>query len=285
MAVCGPASVVAQSPAADAVEPGPETGRRIIRDVVYASRAAGGDLTLDLYLPTPTATPSPLVVWLHGGGWTHGNKADAVRPRYLVDAGYTVASVQYRFSQTATFPAQYDDCLDAVRFLKQAAGTYGLKAETYVVVGESAGGQLAALLGTRAPADLKPAAVIELFGPMDLVAHVRQTRRPGRQASQSVQKLVGGDPTISDDARRLAEAASPLRHVSSDDPPFLLVHGTADPLVHPDQVTEFADSLTKAGIACEVEWVDRAGHAGDAFWTPTLQARYTAFLHAKRPLR
>ena len=112
---------------------------------------------------------------------------------------------------------------------------------------------------------------------MDLVRHVNQTKQPGRQASESVQKLVGGDPASDGRARALASEASPINHVSGDDAPFLVVHGTADPLVHLDQASRFVDALKRAGVEAELVEVEGAGHAGGAFWSEDLRQRYAAF--------
>ena len=252
---------------------------RVTRDIVYETRPLGGELKLDLSVPNVKDKPKPpLVVFIHGGGWTHGDKSEGGNVAHLAESGFAVASIQYRFSQTALFPAQIEDCRAAVRFLKSHADEYGYDASCYGVIGASAGGHLAALLGVSKDADLRPAAAISLFCPTNLPRHVEQTQQPGRQPSQSVQKLIGGDPLTDDAARERALAASPVTHVHGDAAPFLLVHGTADPLVHPDQTSRFADALREAGAACEIEWVADAPHAGPMFWTPQLKQRYAAFL-------
>ena len=253
---------------------------RVVRDVTYAARESG-ELKLDLYLPAEVTAPP--VLYIHGGGWSRGDKADGRNALFLAEAGRPVASVQYRLSPAARFPAQLNDCFAAALWLRVNAPRYGFEAERYGVVGESAGGHLAALLALTGDPARRPSAVVQLFCPTDLTRHVRQTRRPGRQPSQSVQQLVGGDPTADPSARKLADRASPITHVGPDAPPFLLVHGTADDLVDTDQTARFAEALRKAGNDVEIAWVPGAGHAGPAFWGPDMQARYATFLDRHLP--
>ena len=260
-------------------------GLSVSRDVVYVELETGA-LALDVYVPeveegVEDNAPPPLVVWIHGGAWKLGDKGTWVHPLFLLEHGYAVASVQYRFSQTATFPAQIEDCRAALRYLREHADELGVDARRVGVMGESAGGMLAALLATTADehdGEVRPAAVIELFGPMDLTRHVEQSRQPGRQATTSVQELVGGDPTADEAARKLARAGSPILHVGANDPPMMVVHGTADPLVHLDQSRDFVAAVRAAGATAELVEVDGAGHASEAFWTPALEQRYAAFL-------
>ena len=145
------------------------------RDLVYA-RAGAKDLLLDLYLPEGAPRPLPLVVWIHGGGWRNGAK-EQTPARRLVERGYAVASINYRLSGEAIFPAQIHDCKAAVRWLRANAAKYGLDAGRVAAWGSSAGGHLVALLGTsggimelegglgNADQSSRVQAVVDFFGP------------------------------------------------------------------------------------------------------------------------
>ena len=261
-----------------ALEAPPEV--QATRDVVYATREVGGDLKLDVYVPHLEADERPpLVVWIHGGGWSGGDKT-WLPMLFLTERGYAVASVQYRFTQVATFPAQIDDCRDALRFLRDHADEYGYDASRIGVMGESAGGHLAALLATTgAEHDVKPAALLDFYGPHDLTRPNTIGDGPTRAAYRDLRSaLLGGDPESDPAARERAERASPVTFVDAGDPPTLVVHGTQDTLVPPEQATLFVDALHAANVKADVLFIEGAGHAGAAFWTPELHDRYAAFL-------
>ncbi len=121
---------------------------QVLRDLEYVQ---GGHARnrLDLYLPEKAPRPLPVILWVHGGGWTRGDKTNGPAFRFATK-GYAVASMNYRFSQHATFPAQIHDCKAAVRWLRANARKYGLDADHIGAWGGSAGGHLVALLGTTA---------------------------------------------------------------------------------------------------------------------------------------
>ncbi len=142
---------------ADAPEPAaaPDSGR-VRRDLAYGPHPERN--VLDLYLPEKTMTgPWPVVVWIHSGGWYTGGKGGGGAARALVARGYAVAAINYRFSQDAIFPAQIEDCQRAIRWLRAHAGEYGLDPTRFGAWGGSAGGHLAALLGTAPEAFPAPA--------------------------------------------------------------------------------------------------------------------------------
>ncbi len=137
------------------------------------SKIGEKSLTLDLYLPENCSEKVPVVVWIHGGGWRSGNK-NSPEGLWLVQHGFAVASISYRLSSEAIWPAQIDDCRAAIRFLRANAETYGLNSEKFAVWGSSAGGLLASLLGTsdekiKETHSSKIQAVINWFGPTDLL--------------------------------------------------------------------------------------------------------------------
>jgi acetyl esterase/lipase len=132
--------------------------------------------TFDLYLPKDKVSPVPLVFWLHGGAWMLSNK-DWNNVKYLVKHGYAIASVDYRLSGDATFPAQIKDCNAALSFILANAASYGIDPKHFVVGGASAGGHLALLLGLArneklfdADSSIRPLAILDFFGPTDLTS-------------------------------------------------------------------------------------------------------------------
>ena len=257
-----------------------KNGVRIERDIPYVP---DGDASqrLDLYLPEKSGgdRPLPLLVWVHGGGWLGGSKSENPGAALTARGEYASASVEYRFSDKALFPAQIQDCQAAVRFLRANAKKYHIDPDRIGVWGGSAGGHLVALLGTAGGADAFPKigenrdqsdrvqAVIDIFGPADFPAVKRQVAADKavknifnfEDMSSPYAKLFGA---VSRRAAELEKSASPVTFVSKDDPPFLIVHGTADTLVPYAQSTEFADALKKAGVDVILQTVPGGGHGG-----------------------
>jgi acetyl esterase/lipase len=224
--------------------------------------------TLDLYVPATGEGPFPLIVWIHGGAWTHGGKEHCV-PEPWALKGYVVASINYRLSQDATFPAQLEDCKAAIRWLRANAGKYRIDRDRLIAWGDSAGGHLASLLGTTG-GDPEPGpphessrvqAVIDWYGRADLS---RVCTDPA-MAGHAVARLLGGSgPTMS----AIARGASPIAHVSADDPPFLIMHGDRDATVPVQQSEAFAAALKRAKVPVTLEIIAGAGHGGEEFLKP-----------------
>ncbi len=241
---------------------------------------------LDLYLPEKAADkPLPLVVHIHGGGWVGGSKYPcAVAPMVL--RGYAVASVEYRFSQKAIFPAQIQDCQAAIRWLRAHAKEYNLDTEHVGVVGGSAGGHLSALVGTAGGKDAFPKiggneeqsdrvqAVCDIFGPADFSTVVQQAADDKNVKNIFVfntpkdpySSLIG---TKLDDKPK-ADAVSPVHYVTQDNPPFVILHGTHDTLVPYAQSEEFAAVLKEKGVAVWLQKLPGSGHGGGAFGKPVV---------------
>jgi len=203
----------------------------------------------------------PLVVWIHGDTWRDGSKADCP-VTWLALEGYAVASIGYRTSDLARFPAQLDDIRDALAEIVRRAGEWGLDPTRIAVVGHGGGGHLAALVGLADdPADDEaaaprsaPAAIALLSAPTDLTSLGPEHDRPRSPASL----LVGGPlPEV----REAALRASPVWHVSADDPPCLVIHGTADATVPVDQALRLDAVLRAVGVPSTLLLLDRAGHA------------------------
>ncbi|MGW4772562.1 alpha/beta hydrolase fold domain-containing protein [Nocardia sp. NPDC004278] len=251
---------------------------RAIPDLVYAT-VDGVDLRLDLYLPAGTAA-APLVLYFHGGGWSRGSRknygsvgwqADERTPfAQVVAAGYAVASVDYRLSDRARWPAQIFDAKAAVRWLRASAGTYRLDPNHVAAWGDSAGGYIASMLGTTggvaeleggvgvAGYSSRVQAVADWFGPTDLLSIDEQALSDGRSTVHLVEGsaesvLLG---CVASDCPERARNASPISYVSGDDPPVLLLHGRFDHIIPLGQSIEFGDALNRAGVRTEFHAYD-----------------------------
>lgn len=244
------------------------------KDIVYKTTPEK-ELALDLYVPESAQKP-PLVVWVHGGAWRAGSRAKPPA-LYLVDRGFAVASISYRFSQEAIFPAQIEDCKDAIRWLRLNAAKYGYDATRIGVWGASAGGHLVALLGTSGNGADKVQAVVDFFGPSDLTQMSKFPSKMDHDAPDSPESRLIGGPIQQN--KEKAALASPLRFVTKDDPPFLVVHGAADPLVPPNQSELLEAALKKAGVPVEYIVLKGAGHGGPEFNTPEMRDRIAGFFN------
>jgi acetyl esterase/lipase len=241
-------------------------GLTIDRDITYAS-PGGVPLKLDLYRASgDSAAKRPLIVWVHGGGWAKGSKATCRAAILARTDGYVVASIDYRLTDVAPFPAQIEDCRAAIRFLRANATAYGIDPERVGVWGGSAGGHLVALLGTSADhaawdvgehldQSAGVQAVCDFFGPADLTQIPRGVRQAGPDGTLT--KLFGGPVA---EKGELAREASPVTHVDKADPPFLIVHGTEDTTVPLKQSEILEARLKEAGVPVELMVVEGAGH-------------------------
>ncbi|MCR9200876.1 MAG: DUF1080 domain-containing protein [Planctomycetaceae bacterium] len=254
--------------------------------------------TLDLYLPADTNPREriPLIIWIHGGGWQKGSKDLIARNSFVLKHGFALASINYRLTSDAVFPAQIHDCKAAIRYLRKHARSFGIDAERFGVWGASAGGHLAALVGTSGEVSelegslgeqkfgSKVQAVCDYFGPTDMITmgeHVRT--KPGQNQPPETwpeTKLLGG--RIADHPER-ARAASPATYVSPTDPPFLFVHGDQDPLVPLNQSESLRQKLKSAGVAADLIVVEGAGHG--FFKQPEIHDQVVAFFkqHLQSP--
>ena len=217
---------------------------------------ADGRQRFDLFLPAGCSGGGmPLVVWIHGDSWRDGSKADCPI-LWLAEEGYAVASIGYRLSDTATFPAQLDDCRAAIDEIARNAEVWGIDPERIAVVGTGGGGHLAALVGLApaAPAGRRVAAICAVAAPAHLTTLGPEHDRPSSAASL----LVGGPLQ---EFREAAQQASPLTHVSADDPPCLVIHGSDDRLVPADQAIRLDASLEAAGVDSSLVLLEGIGHA------------------------
>ena len=250
-------------------------------NIEYA-KAGNKSLLLDLYLPKNQTGKIPLVMWVHGGGWKNGSK-DKLKGLWLVKHGYAVASINYRLTHEAIWPAQINDCRSAVRFLKSNADKYQLNGQI-VAWGGSAGGHLVAVLGTQdLPENEKISsrvdAVIDWYGPSDLLTMPPNTISATRTRAQVEQsngaKLLG--KTVMD-VPELAKEASAFWNVSKDDPPFLIMHGELDPGVPLIQSKKLHAKQKEVGAPSELIIVKGAKHGGKEFMTEEMNQHILNFL-------
>jgi len=244
-------------------------GTKVYRDLEYIK---GGHerQRLDLYVAEKADAPLPVIVWVHPGAWMFGSKNDVGPALPFVQKGYAVASIGYRLSQHARFPAQIEDCKAAVRWLRANAKRYNLDPDRIGAWGASSGGHLVALLGTsggvkdlegkEGPLDQssRVQAVVDWFGPTDITKMGGGHDTPDSPEA----KLIGGP--VQDNKQR-AGRANPIAYVTKDAPPFLIMHGDKDPMVPFGQSELLVTALKKAGADVTFLPVKGAGHGGPAF--------------------
>jgi acetyl esterase/lipase len=265
-------------------------GVKVERDLLYA-RTPQKDLLLDLYLPEQPAGKLPLIVWVHGGAWRGGSKDRCPAVRQVL-RGYAVASIGYRLSQEALFPAQIHDVKAAVRWLRAHAGQYLLDADRIGAWGSSAGGHLVALLGASGgvkdlEGDLgnpgqssRVQAVVDFFGPTDFLQIGKFPSRINHDAPDSPEAHLLGGPV--QENQQKAQRANPIAYVTRDDPPFLIMHGDRDETVPLNQSELLREALQRARVEVTFQVVSGAGHG---FSGPEINAQVDAFFdqRLKRP--
>ncbi|MEM9015952.1 MAG: alpha/beta hydrolase [Verrucomicrobiota bacterium] len=247
-------------------------GVRLERDIVYANHD-GIDLMLDLYIPKDASIdqPLPVIAWIHGGGWAKGSK-NRCRAVYLAQHGFAVISIGYRLTDVVQWPGQIEDCYAALRWVRESARDRGFDGNRIGVWGSSAGGHLAALVGTRPAADetisSRAQAVCDWFGPTDLLTmppNVVSENRTYEQVSQSNGAKLLGTTVL--EVPGLAKDASALYQVSPDDPPFLIMHGAKDTGVPLSQSERLHGALEAAGVDSTLVILPEGGHGGPEFQT------------------
>jgi acetyl esterase/lipase len=233
-----------------------ESTRRGFSTHEYAHRG-GRALELDLYLPDDRERPFPLIVWFHGGAWCEGTRADVVPLAMAqVGRGYALASVSYTLTPGATWPTQAHEVKCAVRWLRSNAAELGVDPQRFVAWGMSAGGHLASIVGVTGDRELEGdlgsadqsssvEGVISWYGPSELSSMGRNSIVDHDEPGSPEAQLVGGP--VPESPEEVA-SASPARYVDGRPlPPFLLVHGTVDPIVPHGQSVLLHDALTSLG--------------------------------------
>ena len=254
---------------------------------------------LDLYVPNGATSPVPLIVWIHGGGWQNGDKqlgSNSYPLRYARN-GYSVASINYRLSGEAIFPAQIYDVKAAIRWLRANAAQYNLDATRFGAWGPSAGGHLASLAGTSNDvADLEGTlggnlqyssrvqAVVDWYGVIDFLQQdvllaQNGCPNPNHNSPDSPEsRLIGcAIQTCPEAVRR----ANPMTYVTPDDPPFFIEHGTSDCTSAPGQSLLFQTFFQSVGHDSSLTILQGAGHGGPQFTAESNLVLVDAFWNAK----
>jgi acetyl esterase/lipase len=259
-------------------------GTKILRNLAYVTNGHERQ-KLDLFIPPGATNSLPLIIWVHGGAWLGGNKENNPALPYL-KKGFAVASINYRLSQHAIFPAQIEDCKAAVRWLRVHAKEHNLDADRFAAWGASAGGHLVALLGTAGDvkkfdvgANLEVSsrvqAVVDFFGPTDLTKMAKDSLPDSRidhDAPDAPEaKLIGGPVQ---ENKEKAATANPITYVAKDNPPFLIMHGNKDDIVPYQQSELLRDALQKAGVSVTFKIIEGAGHG---FGGPDIDRQVAAF--------
>lgn len=249
----------------------------------YSNIPYAGDTVLkhllDIYLPAKSGTNTPLVVWIHGGAWMLNDKyADMSymqnTVKSFIDSGYALASIDYRYSTTAVFPAQIKDCNEAVQFLYDHAAKYNLDKNRIAVIGFSAGGHLASLMALSNNNNVKEfyppgkkinfkiRCAFDFYGPSDLVMLATNPDTSVNNERNPVSILLGAMPV---DRPDLAKVASPVTYVDKNDPPFLIVQGEKDESVPNTESKILSSWLTLAGVRNKLIIVPGAPHYGKMY--------------------
>ena len=250
------------------------------------------ELTLDLYRPLNIDRP-PLLVWVHGGAWRGGSKEwhplYMVDPKFIVSKGYALASLDFRLSGEAKFPAQIYDIKAGIRFLRQNADLYQYDASRIGILGASSGGHLAALvgvtngdprlegaLGDALDASSNVQAIVSYFGASNLESILQQSTPRGlRVRVPALDQFIGGQP---ENVPEAAQLASPVSHIDGRDPPLLLIHGDQDPQMPINQSHELFGLYSNAGLQVQFEVVYGGAHGGDVFFDKTRNQLVISFL-------
>ena len=255
------------------------------KDLAYAPISA--NQKMNLYLPTSGGGPFPVVINIHGGGFKFGDKGmlSEITGKALLKAGYAVASIDYRLSGEAQFPAAVQDAKAAVRFLRANATKYDLNPDKIAVFGQSAGGNIAAMVGVTGNLnDYDDAslgnngvssavqAVIDLYGPNDFLQMDAQAKAQGCSASDQTHNdassfesayIGAAIQTVPDQVKK----SNPITYISKDTPPFLIQKGDKDCTVPIENTKMLADALSAAKLDVTYTLLSGAGHGGDQFET------------------
>lgn len=259
----------------------------IIHDNIPYNNDADPRHLLDLYLPAKAQGKMPLVIFVHGGGWISNDKyADMGYMKKtiaeIVSSGFALASIDYRLATQAAFPALIQDCNRAASFLYDNANKYGLDRTRFAVMGFSAGGHLAALMGLaqnnnvaafylpRTTKSFRFKAVVDFYGPSELTS-LKSSEDP--KSPEAI--LIGAAPLARPD---LAKVASPVTYVDKNDPPFLILHGEKDNIVPHQQSKLLHGWLQAVGVPSELIIVKDAPHFGAMYDVDEIRNKVISFL-------
>jgi acetyl esterase/lipase len=260
-------------------------GQVVVKSDLQFAMVGEKALLLDLYLPQNVEKP-PLVVFIHGGGWRNGSHKQCHVP-WLAEHGFAVASISYRLTDVAIFPAQIHDCKAAVRWLRAHAADHGYDAARVGVAGSSAGGHLAVLLGTSGGVkelegnvggnldfDSRVQAIVDYYGATDFILRSKTQPSRANEVGSVVYRLLGGAANEKTD---LASLASGVSHVTKDDPPLLVLHGAKDNTVLLDQSERIIEKYSEVELNSQLHILPQAAHGGSAFYTGENRERVVRF--------
>lgn len=255
-----------------------------LKDVEYAA-VSGRKLLLDLYMPS---APNPyLIVWVHGGAWHSGTKESP--PKSFVASGYALASIDYRLSVEAKFPAQLHDIKAAIRYLRANAARHGYRADKIIMAGSSAGGHLAALagvtnddkvlegnLGQYTETSSAIQGILDYYGPTNFTTILKQSTPHGVSVRGPAIALLLGHTV--DNAIEMTRKASPVLQVDASDPPLLIFHGDQDIQVPINQSHELVGAYKKHNLKVQLEVVYGAGHTDTPYFEEPYKKIVEVFL-------
>ncbi len=243
---------------------------------VEFARPDGKPLLLDVSIPKGKG-PFPAAIIVHGGSWKNGDKTTYIKPLkpLLSDAGYAWFSIDYRLAPAYTFPANMNDVENAVKWVKANARKYHVDKKRLVLIGESAGGHLVAMVGAQNKPESSVAAVVDFYGPNNLSLLPQFLKAP----PDGVRELLN-ITEWNDQSKKLLADASPQAFVHKGIPPFLFIHGTADMLVPPTFSPMMCEAIKKVDGTCEVVNVPGGVHGmenwegkpGQTDWKPIMTA-------------
>lgn len=265
-------------------------GIELERDVVYGT-GGGRELHLHLLMPmSPRDEAQPAYVWIHGGGWKGGTKEGGIQQVLpLVQRGFVGATIEYRLTGEAPFPAQIEDCKCAIRFLRAHAEEYGIDPKRIAVGGSSAGGHLAALVGTSGGVpglegsggwdgqSSAVQAVVDLYGPTDFARFVATKGYESHDKDGSPESLLLGGGRVSENTAGIRRV-NPITYIDQDDPPFLILHGSADPVVPVNQSESLHAALLAKSVPSTLHLLPDARHGGPAFAESNIREMQWDFL-------
>jgi acetyl esterase/lipase len=262
-----------------------QTDTVISKNIVYAE-AGNRKLLLDIYKLSSKKDPY-LIVWVHGGAWRSGSKESP--PLGMLQEGYAIASLDFRLSTEAPFPAQVHDIKAAIRFLRAHAAQYGYRHDSVIIWGSSSGGHLVALAGTTnndpymegtlgndRNESSSVQAVIDFYGPANLLTILTQSTPHGISVRAPALELLLGKPV--EQVPELAKKASPVYQVDPTDPPMLIVHGDQDIQVPVNQSLELMAAYKKNKLTVQLEIIPGAGHGDTVYYKHDVQYIMAAFL-------
>ncbi len=251
----------------------------------------GISLKLDLHLPD-NPKDAPLLVWIHGGAWRRGSKSSVPLKSMVDEKGWAIASVDYRLSPVAKFPAQVHDIKAAIRYLRGKGEEYGYKSENIAIAGASAGGHLAALVGVSNNVEelegnigdyldqsSSVQATVSLYGASNLTTILKQSTPHGlRVRKPALDLFIGGQP---EEVEETAKLASPVFHVDAEDPPLLMIHGDQDPQMPISQSHELHGKFKELGLTVHFEVIHGGAHGGPRFYDQNRTQQIDTFLRKR----